>query len=439
MSRAIDHRARPCGVFLSMVVLLVGLVACDDRTAPPAPSSTPPPPTPITPTSITPASGHHEDADHEREHLENGHGEAEHEDVVVLTADAASRSAIRTAAATTRVLVAERSTTGQVDFDQSRLAHVSPRITGRVHRVHATLGQRVRAGQRLAELDSIELGQAQAAYLQAKARAELAEKSHQRAMDLYADRIVSEQETIEAEASQRETTASLRAAEASLHLYGLRQEDIDSLAYDDRGTSIYPLSAPFTGTVVERHATLGELVTPERNLFTLADLGRVWIWIDIDQRDLGSVHLDDLARARIDAFPGEIFEGKLTYLSARVDADTRTVRARIDVPNPDAKLRPGMFVEVDLFDPHVRENGKRESRQPAVPENAVVRDGDAFVLFVAQSDRRFARRVVEIGRQSGGWIEILDGVEAGEPVVVEGAFLLKSAFAESSLGGGHTH
>lgn len=418
---------------LLWIIPLLGLSAACQDAAPGQPETSQP--ETITP---APASADSTHPDDEHDHSEDAHSEAD-EGLVELTPDAASRSAIRTAAVTTRVLAAELSTTGQVDFDQNRLAHVSPRITGRVHRVHASLGQRVGAGQRLAELDSIELGQAQATYLQAKAKEELANKSHRRARDLFADRIVSEQEMIEAEASLREATAGLRVAEASLRLYGLAQKEIDGLAYEDRGTSIYPLLAPFSGTVVERHATLGELVTPERNLFTLADLGRVWIWIDIYQRDLGSVHLDDLARARIDAFPGEVFEGKLTYLSARVDADTRTVRARIDVPNPAGKLRPGMFVEVDLLDPHVRDDGERGNRRPVVPEGAVIRDGEVFVLFVAQSALRFERRVVQIGRQSGGWIEMLDGVEAGEMVVVEGAFLLKSAASESALGGGHSH
>ena len=383
----------------------------------------------------------------DREHSEDDHeghtdadGPDEHEEgIVELTPKAASRAEIRTAPVENRILAAQLSTTGQVDFDQTRLAHVSPRISGRVHRVHAILGQKVGSGQSLAEIDSIELGQTKAAFLQAKAREELARKSFDRAQSLLADRIASEQEVLEAEASLREATAALQTAEETLHLYGLSQSQVDALTYEDRKAAIYPLTAPFAGTVVERHVTLGELVTPERNLFTLADLDRVWIWIDVYQRDLGRVHLQDEARARVDAFPGEVFAGKVSYLSAQVDSDTRTVRARLDVENPDGKLRPGMFVEVELTDPHAQEGEVALSPSLVVPDSAVVRDGEEFLVFVAVGERRYERRDVQTGQKSGGFVEILKGLELGQSVVVEGAFLLKSAASKESLGGGHDH
>ena len=377
---------------------------------------------------------------HDDEEGHDGPGEhGEHEEgVVELTAEAASQIEIRTAPVEERVLATQLETTGQVDFDQTRLAHVSPRISGRVHRVDAVLGQDVRAGQRLADIDSIELGQSKAAFLQAKAQEELARKSYDRAQSLLADRIASEQEVLEAEAKLREAAAGLRTAEETLHLYGLSQRQVDALTYDDREASIYPLRAPFAGTVVERHATLGELVMPERNLFTLADLSRVWIWIDVYQRDLGGVHIDDRARARVDAFPNEVFEGKVSYLSARVDTDTRTVRARLDVANPEGKLRPGMFVEVGLVDPHAQGGGEAH-KSLVVPEGAVVRDGEEHLVFVAAGELRYERREIRIGRQAGGYVEVAGGIEPGDLVVVEGAFLLKSALSKESLGGGHEH
>lgn len=364
----------------------------------------------------------------------------EHEEgIVQLTPEAAARIKIRTVQVEERLLAAELTTTGRVDFDQTRLAHVSPRISGRVHRVDALLGQIVSAGRKLAEIDSIELGQAKAGYLQAKAKEELARKSFDRARDLFADRIASEQEVLETEAVVREAAAELRTAEETLHLYGVSQSQIDGLAYEEREASIYSLRAPFAGTVIERHATLGELVTPERNLFILADLSRVWIWIDIYQRDLGGVHLGDQARARVDAYPGEIFAGRVSYLSARVDADTRTLRARLDVANPSGKLRPGMFVEVELTDPHAQDGEATRSKSLVVPVDAMVRDGERIQVFAVAGEHRFARREVRVGRKAGGYIEILEGIELGDSVVVDGTFLLKSAASKESLGGGHDH
>ncbi len=383
---------------------------------------------------------HTDDEGHTDEEDEPGHeAHTNDENLVVLTPEAAARIEIQTAPAEKRVLAQELVTTGQVDFDQTRLAHVSPRVTGRVHRVHGVLGQRVRRGATLAEIDSIELGQAKAAYLQAKAKTELARTSFDRAQGLFADRIASEQEVLEAEAHHRDAAASLRTAEETLYLFGLAKETVDSLNYDDRGTSTYPLRAPFAGTLVERHATLGELVTPERNLFTLADLSRVWIWIDISQRDLGGVHIGDQAFARVDAFPSDVFTGTVSFLSARVDTETRTLRARLDVPNPEGKLRPGMFVEVQLVDPHAQAGDGLRAASLVIPLAALVRQGDASFVFVEQAKHEYQRRAVQLGRTVGDNVEILAGLEPGEPVVVKGAFLLKSALSKESLGGSHDH
>jgi len=374
-------------------------------------------------------------------HGEEGeHEEGEHQEgVLELSPEAASRAKIRTELVVERVLEEQLETTGQVDFDQTRLAHVSPRISGRVHRVDAVLGQEVRAGQKLAEIDSVQLGRTKAEFLQARAKEDLARKNFDRAQGLFADRIASEQEALEAEAGLREASAALNTAEEILHLYGLSQEQVEALHYDARGASIYALRSPFAGTIVERHATLGELVTPERNLFTLADLSKVWIWIDVYQRDLGGVHIDDQVRARVDGFPDDVFVGKVSYLSARVDTDTRTVRARIEVANPEGKLRPGMFVEVELVDPHAPGSGGIQSKSLVVPESAVTRDGDESIIFIAAGERRFERREVHLGRRAGGYVEIVDGLEPDAEVVVEGVFLLKSAVSKESLGGGHQH
>lgn len=364
---------------------------------------------------------------------EHGHG------AVVLTPEAADRAGIRTALVVERVMESELSTTGQVDFDQARLAHVSPRITGRVHRVRARLGEKVGAGETLAEIDSIELGRTKAEFLQARARQELARANHERESRLFSDRISSEREVLTAEAELREATATLLTAEETLHLYGLDQRQVEALSYDDPSASIYPLRAPFAGLIVERHATRGELVTPERNLFTLADLSRVWIWIDVYERDLRRVHLDDQAQVQVEAYPEEVFHGQVSYLSAQVDVDTRTVRARIDVANADGKLRPGMFARIRLLDPHGAAGREALEESLVVPADALQRDGDETIVFTPEGVHRFRRREVRLGRAAGDFVEVLDGLEAGEQVVVAGAFLLKSEADKETMGEGHGH
>ena len=204
---------------------------------------------------------------------EEDHAEEAHEEgVVELSPQMLARVEITTATVEERMLAPELETTGQVDFEQDLLAHVTPRIPGRVHEVHATLGDQVEKGQVLVVIDSIELGQAKVTYLQAKAHEDLARQNFERERGLYADRISSEREMLAAKAAHLEALASLQGAEETLHLYGLSDKEITPLSHEETSASLLPVRAPLGGKVVEKHVTVGELVTPERNMFSIADL-----------------------------------------------------------------------------------------------------------------------------------------------------------------------
>ncbi len=357
--------------------------------------------------------------------------------VVQLRPEMLERVTIRTAAVSLRLLPAELLTTGKVDFEQDRLAHVTPRIPGRVETVQADLGDKIQKGQVLAIIDSIELGQAESDYLQAKAHEELSRQNFEREEGLFAERIASEKEMLVAKAAHLEAVARLRHSEQTLQLYGLTSEQMQTLSYDGGGTSLLPVRSPLAGRVVEKHVTVGELVAPERNMFTIADLGHVWIWIDVYEQDLRNVHLEDDVSVGVDAYPGTLFVGQVSYLSDQVDAATRTVRARIDVDNPEHKLRPGMFARVTLSDPHFESADLEPSL--VVPASAVQRDGAEFVVFVPLGSNRFARHEVTVGRSAGGFVEILSGLDPTDEVVVEGAFLVRSEASKAAMGGGHSH
>jgi len=372
--------------------------------------------------------------------VEDAPTEELHDDnIVELSPEKVNAAGIKTTAASFTALPSLLVTTGQVDFNQDRLAHVSPRIAGRVHETRARLGQKVRRGEVLAILDSIELGRSKAEYLRARAREQLTRENYEREQELFADRISSEQEMLAAKAAYIEAQADLRSAEETLHLYGLTEAEVAAVTYDNPGRSLFPIRAPLSGKVVEKHVTVGELVTPERNLFSLADLGEVWVWIDVYERDLRQVHVDDGVDVRVDAFPDLEFRGTVSYLSDRVDLDTRRVRARIDVKNPREVLRPGMFAQVELTDPHGTDEGAVRAPALTLPESALQRDGDVMVAFVSLGEGRYERRVVRTGRKAGGLVEVIDGLEAGDLIVSAGAFFLKSELAKSELGEGHGH
>lgn len=377
--------------------------------------------------------------DEKGEHAEGGeHGQ--HEDgIVELPAEAFARANIRTAPVELRLLPAQLETTGEVGFNQDLLAHVSPRIPGRVHKVHADLGETVKVGQPLAVLDSIELGRAHSEYFQAKAQLELAQQTLEREEKLLAEKIASEKEVQEARASYQKASAEFQAAEGQLRLYGLTSAQIRGSQHNAPDAALFPVSSPLGGVVIEKHVTLGELVNPEKDMFTIADTSHLWIWIDIYERNLAQVHKEDDVSVQVDTYPERVFRGKITYISDQVNATTRAVRARVDVDNPDRALKPGMFARVKLSDPHAANGSASGQKVLAIPVSAVQRDGDSSIAFVAAGERRFERRVLRIGTGSGDYVEVVDGLKAGEQVVTDGAFLLKSEAAKETMGEGHSH
>jgi cobalt-zinc-cadmium efflux system membrane fusion protein len=367
------------------------------------------------------------------------HADEDHEaGVVELSEAAVARAGIRAEAAELGTLEDAFETTGRVDFNRDRVAHLGARLPGRVREAPVTLGQTVTRGEVLAIVDSVELGRAKMSYLNARARAELARRIYEREKNLYAERVSSQQEMLSAEADYRQAAAELASATQALRLYDLSEEEIEELEYDDPKAALFTLRAPFGGRVTHKEIAVGEVVTPDETLFTVADLSRVWIWIDLYEQMLRHVGLEDGVEVRLDAYPNEIFRGRISYLGDEVDAETRTLPARIDVDNPEDRIRPGMFARVWLSGVPDGDAEAKPASFPLVPETAVQRDGGEIIVFVALGDNRFERRTIQRGASSGGWVEILDGLEVGERVVVEGAFLLKSEASKESLGG-HAH
>ncbi len=367
-----------------------------------------------------------------RDEPDEHHDAHREEGVVELSSEAVARIGLLTVPVSLRPLAGRQATTGKVGFDETRLAHVGARIPGRLVRVAAELGDRLDEGTVLAVVDSVELGQARADYLRARARYEVAERRFERQRSLHAERVVPEADVLDAEAVAREAAADLAASRETLALLGLAEGEIEKLSWGDASASWVAVRAPFAGWVVAKEATRGELVTPDKTLFTVADLGQVWLWVDVYERQLRDVRLGARVEARFDAWPGETFSGELAYLADELDPASRTVRARVDLPNPERRLKPGMFARVLL-------SGDIGDVPPvlAVPREAVQRQAEAAVVFVQTGERRFERRPVELGQTTDEWAEILSGLAAGEEVVTEGAFLLKSQASADQLGGHH--
>ena len=382
--------------------------------------------------------------DHDDDHEQSGDQQNAHQDkhpegVIELPEAVAKEANITTQAAKRRRLAAQISTTGTIGFDETQIAHVSPRVPGRIANVLANLGDEVKKGQPLVILDSMELGRAKADHLRAKAQLEVAKTEYDREKRLSEKKIASQKDFQDAQAAFRQATAAVQATSQALRLLGLGTKTIAGLSYNRSSSAALTLRAPLAGRVVEKHATIGELATPETKIYTIADLGKLWVLVDIYERDLSRIHLGDGARVIADAYPGQNFAGKVSYIEDHIDAHTRTLKARIEVSNMDKKLRPGMFVRVVLSDPHNIAGNAESNEVIVVPLAAVQRDGDERVVFVKTGKRRFQRRVVTLGRHSADNVEVTSGISVGEEVATSGTFILKSEAAKESMGGGHSH
>lgn len=317
--------------------------------------------------------------------------------------------------------VAERiQLTATIQANQDRLAHVAPRVPGRIVGIAAKLGEHVKAGQPLAHLDSIELGEAHSIYLQAESQHKLAQADFERAEKLYADQIVPQKDFLRSRAEYEKARANLRAATDKLRLMGVAP------VRSEAAISTFPLTAPFSGTVIDKKAVLGELARPDGALFTIADLSTVWIDADLFEKDLGKVRVGSSASVTVAAYPNDVFKGRLTYISSVMDKATRTVKARIEVPNTDGRLKPDMFATAAVDTASTRQ-------LLTVPASAVILMEGKKTVFVREK-AGFEKRVVELGDNLGGRFVVKDGVEEGDAVVVDGVYALKSRLLKSRVG-----
>jgi membrane fusion protein, heavy metal efflux system len=335
---------------------------------------------------------------------------------------ASSRDQIKTIKVSRAPFAADLEVVGAVSRAEDHFAFVGPSVNGRVVRLDVGVGDKVRKGQIIAEIESVEAGQARADYIAAKAASSAAEANYVREKELADHKISSRREKEVAEAQSVSQKAKMRAAIERLRAIGLDDREIRGLESEGGTGGRVPLRAPIGGTVLRRTVTLGESVERSTNAFTIADLTHLWILLDIYEKDLARVHLGQAVNVRTEAYPGEVFKARVAYVEPVIDEKTRTAKVRLELDNRVGKLRINQFVTARIFgDPAELAAGPTLS----VPQTALQRVEGAPVVFVRQGDG-FERRVVEPGISGGGLIEVRSGLREGEEVAMAGAFLLKS-------------
>jgi len=327
---------------------------------------------------------------------------------------------------------------GTVGHDENKLLQVGANVRGRVVSIPVDLGARVAKGDVLVTIESVDLGRAREELVRELTSLRVASRAYERAKTLVEAKAISAGEFQSREGDYLSKKAAAEAAERTLHLLGESQEQVDRMrarvesggaSHDPEDGATLALRAPFAGRVIERKVTPGALFEALQPLLTLADLSTVWVFMQAYEKDLALLREGVAVTIRSEAYPQEARKGKVDFLGSVVDQATRTVKVRASVRNPGEKLRPGMFVKAQVDVPQSYEG----STVLAVPQSALQTLDGRTTVFLQTQPGVFGRRIVETGHSFEGFTEIYSGVKAGDVVVTEGSFVVKSEFAKATL------
>lgn len=321
-----------------------------------------------------------------------------------ISAEKIQKLGVRVEAAGLRQLEGSVRALGRIEADERRIHAIAPKFEGYVERLHVNVtGQAVARGQPLFEVYSPELVSTQREYLIAIQGANAPNGTSD-----------------EARRGMREL------AEASLmrlRNWDVSDEQLATLARSGEIRRTLTLRSPVAGVVTDKKAVQGMRFMPGEALYQVSDLSSVWVIADVYEQDIGRLRTGSRATVQLTAYPGKVFPGAVTYVYPTLRAETRTLPVRVELTNPGGQLRPGMYAQVELA-------LADSARVLAIPADAVIDSGARRVVLVQVDEGRFEPRDVRLGRRASDYVEVLEGVRAGEPVVVAANFLID---AESRL------
>ena len=337
-------------------------------------------------------------------HAAMGGGEGDELNPVQLTEREARIIGVTFATVERKPLDRRVRSVGNVAYDETRLTNLNPKIEGWVERLYVDFtGAPVRRGEPLMEVYSPKLVSAQEELILARRLVDQAtgERARRNAQDL------------------------LESARRRLAYWDIPEAEIRRIEAAGEPSKTLTLRAPASGIVVEKNVVEGGRIMPGMDVFKIADLSTVWVEGEVFEKDLSLATVGQRVKVTFQAYPGEVFEGVITYVYPSVDVDSRTGRVRVQLENPGLRLRPGMYANIDL-------EVEGHHRGLAVPRTAVLHTGERAVVFVRHGDSgRLVPHEVTTGLVAGSEIEILAGLEEGQQVVSSASFLID---AESNLG-----
>ncbi|GAB7531520.1 efflux RND transporter periplasmic adaptor subunit [Pseudomonas sp. 3A(2025)] len=373
-------------------------------------------PEPATPK--TPAAEKQDDHQEEgHAHEEEGH---EEEGQLALSAEQISSAGIELAVATAKPMNSAVSFPGEIRFDEDRTAHIVPRVSGVVERVLVELGQPVKKGQVLAVIASPQIADQRSELSAAQRRLETARSTLQREKTLWQDKISAEQDYQLARQAFEEAQINVANARQKLAVIGV--------GLNPAGGNRYELVAPFDAMIVEKHLTLGEVVSETSNAFILSDLSRVWATFGVTAKDLDKVLVGRSVTVTAPDLHAQV-EGRVGYVGNLLGEQSRAAPVRVTLANPQGAWRPGLLVSIEV-------NVAQDQAGVTLPETAIQTVENSPSVFVRNAEG-FKLQAVKTGRRANGHVEIIEGLHAGTEVAAAGSFILKSELGKGSAE--HSH
>ena len=315
---------------------------------------------------------------------------------------------------------------GEVALDLKQVAKITSRIEGQVEKIHVQLGDRVKPGQPLAAIGSLQFDQLIEEYLVSKAQVDVAENTFRRTQKLRAEDIVSERKLVEDKGRYLETKARFQHVREKLQNMGMTADELHQLEHGSHQEGHrYILTSPIAGTVVAQQVVRGQGVAPGYELFEVVDTSRVWVFANLPIEQARKFKEGDVGT--ILPKGGEPVTAPLTYLAPVADEATRTIRVRFEVANQQHRLRPREYVDVQL--------AIASPPTLAIPASAVTTVDKVRGVFV-QRETGYVFVPIEVGREGGGWVEVRKGLTAGEQVAIDGVFDLKNVLLKEHIGSG---
>jgi cobalt-zinc-cadmium efflux system membrane fusion protein len=319
---------------------------------------------------------------------------------------------------------------GQIALNENTITHVVPSVPGIVKEVFKGLGETVKPGETLATLQSREMAEAKSFYISAHKNLELQKDLFEREEKLWKKKIQAEVQLIQARNSYENAKINLDQAKQKLLALGVTEEQIQKLPTEKSALNIYTIDSPVDGKIIERHITLGELISNDKQVFVIANLDTVWINLAIPAEELPKIKKGQ--KADVFAHQGNLVcSGLIMYVSPVINEESRTGRAVIQIDNPQHALHPGDFIKAQVV-------ADENSALLSLPNSAIQRIDGKNAVFVKVNGNSFEIKFIETkGSGNSEFVEIIDGLNEGDEVVIKNSFLLKAELGKSEAE--HSH